>query len=45
MTVAGRQRIVREADGIHLNDAGAGLALAPVLGALRADFGAKVPGG
>ena len=45
MTVGGRQRIVREADGIHLNDAGAGVALPPVLAALRADFGAKVPGG
>jgi len=44
MDVGGRQRIVREADGIHLNDEGAAVALGPVLAALRADYGAKVPG-
>ena len=44
MAVDGRQRIVRESDGIHLNDEGAQVALAPVLAALRADYGAKVPG-
>jgi uncharacterized protein len=43
MDVGGGRRIVRESDGIHLNDAGANVALGPVLGALRADFGAKVP--
>ena len=31
MDVGGRQRIVREADGIHLNDEGAAVALGPVL--------------
>jgi uncharacterized protein len=44
MPVGGRQRIVRESDGIHLNDEGATIALGPVLAALRADYGAKVPG-
>jgi hypothetical protein len=43
MDVSGGRRIVRESDGIHLNDAGADLALAPVLAALRTDFGARVP--
>jgi lysophospholipase L1-like esterase len=43
MDVAGQRRIVREADGIHLNGQGADVALTPVLAALRADFGAKVP--
>lgn len=43
MNVGGRRRIVREADGIHLNDEGAAVALGPVLAALRADYGAKVP--
>ncbi|HVL30924.1 MAG TPA: GDSL-type esterase/lipase family protein [Solirubrobacteraceae bacterium] len=38
MPVGGRQTIVREADGIHLNDAGARLAADVVLGRLRADF-------
>jgi hypothetical protein len=44
MAVGGRRRIVREPDGIHLNDEGAAVALGPVLAALRADYGAKVPG-
>jgi lysophospholipase L1-like esterase len=44
MDVGGRRRIVREPDGIHLNDEGAAVALGPVLAALRADYGAKVPG-
>ena len=44
MDVGGRRRIVREPDGIHLNDEGAAVALGPVLGALRADYGPKVPG-
>jgi lysophospholipase L1-like esterase len=43
MAVGGRRRIVRESDGIHLNDEGADVALGPVLAALRSDFGAKVP--
>ena len=44
MTVGGRPTLVRQSDGIHLNGAGAGVALAPVLAAMRADYGAKVPG-
>ena len=44
MDVDGRQRIVREPDGIHLSDEGASVALGPVLAALRADYGPKVPG-
>jgi lysophospholipase L1-like esterase len=43
MDVGGQRRIVRESDGIHLNEHGAEVALTPVLVALRADFGAKVP--
>jgi hypothetical protein len=39
MTVDGRRRIVRDADGIHLNNAGAGLAAEVVLDAVRRDFG------
>jgi lysophospholipase L1-like esterase len=39
MTVDGRRRIVREADGIHLNDAGAAVAAGVVLAAVRRDFG------
>ena len=39
MTLDGRKRIVRESDGIHLNDAGAGLAAEKVLEAVRRDFG------
>jgi lysophospholipase L1-like esterase len=44
MPVAGRTSLVRQSDGIHLNAAGADVALGPVLDAMRADFGAKVPG-
>ena len=44
MPVDGRDTIVRKSDGMHLNDEGAQVALAPVLAALRADYGAKVPG-
>jgi hypothetical protein len=45
MPVDGRSELVRQADGVHLNDAGATVALRPVLDALRADFGARrVPG-
>jgi lysophospholipase L1-like esterase len=39
MTVDGRRRIVRDADGIHLNNAGAGVAAEVVLEAVRRDFG------
>jgi uncharacterized protein len=39
MTVDGRRRIVRDADGIHLNPAGAGLAAEVLLEAVRRDFG------
>jgi len=39
MTVDGRRRIVRDADGIHLNSAGAGVAAEVVLRAIRRDFG------
>jgi hypothetical protein len=39
MTVDGRRKIVREPDGIHLNDAGAELAAELVLDAVRRDFG------
>ena len=41
MPVGGRRKLVRQADGVHLNDTGATVALAPVLAALRADFGAQ----
>jgi lysophospholipase L1-like esterase len=43
MPVGGRRTLVRQADGVHLNGTGAGVALGPVLAALRADFGARVP--
>ena len=39
MTVDGRRRIVRDADGIHLNGAGAGVAAGVVLDRIRDDFG------
>ncbi len=38
MTVGGRETLVRRPDGIHLNDAGASIALKVVLERLRADF-------
>jgi len=38
MAVNGRKTLVRRPDGIHLNDAGAGVALDIVLARLRADF-------
>jgi lysophospholipase L1-like esterase len=38
MTVDGRRRIVRDADGIHLNTTGAGIAADEVLEEIRADF-------
>jgi lysophospholipase L1-like esterase len=39
MTLDGRKRIVRDPDGIHLNNAGAALAANKVLEAVRRDFG------
>jgi lysophospholipase L1-like esterase len=39
MTVDGRRRIVRDADGIHLNGTGAGVAAEQVLEEVRRDFG------
>jgi hypothetical protein len=39
MTVDGRRRIVREPDGIHLNQTGAEVAADAVLEAIRRDFG------
>jgi uncharacterized protein len=41
MKVDGRQRIVRNADGIHLNDTGAGVAAKLVESKLDADFGIR----
>ena len=38
MPVDGRDRLVREPDGIHLNDTGAGVAADAVLEAMRQDF-------
>ena len=38
MTVGGRETLVRNPDGLHLNEAGAGVALDIVLERLRADF-------
>lgn len=43
MDVDGRPTVVREPDGIHLNEAGADLASDPVLAALRSKFGSQVP--
>jgi hypothetical protein len=41
MAVGSSHVLVRQADGVHLNDAGARVALGPVLAGLRADFGAR----
>jgi hypothetical protein len=38
MTVGGQPTIVRQSDGIHLNDAGSALAAKVVLGQVRSDF-------
>jgi len=38
MPVNGTDTIVREPDGIHLNETGAGLAAQHVIAALQADF-------
>jgi hypothetical protein len=45
MAVDGQDRLVRQADGIHLNQAGNAIAADEVVKALRADFGDQVPGG
>lgn len=45
MSVNGSDEIVRQADGIHLNQAGASIAADAVLRALRTDYGTQVPGG
>ncbi len=39
ISVDGRKQIVRDSDGIHLNDAGAEVAAGTVLAAVRRDFG------
>ena len=41
MTVDGRRQIVRDPDGIHLNETGAGVAAERVLAAVRRDFRAR----
>lgn len=43
MPVGGQQTIVRQADGVHLNQAGASVAAGIVLKAMRADYGKRVP--
>jgi lysophospholipase L1-like esterase len=45
MSVNGSDQIVRQADGIHLNQAGASIAADAVVRALRIDYGRQVPGG
>ena len=43
MPVDGRQQLVRDPDGIHLNAAGARIAADAVLAAIERDFGAPAP--
>lgn len=43
MEVQGRETIVREQDGIHLNEAGSDVALATLAQVMREDFGDQVP--
>lgn len=43
MSIGGRSTVVREPDGVHLNEAGAEHAVTPVLEALRQDFADQVP--
>lgn len=43
MEIDGRERIVRDGDGIHLNEEGAEVAAEQVLRAAQADFGGDVP--
>ncbi len=38
MTIDGKQTIVRQADGIHLNDAGSNLLADIVVSKLKSDF-------
>lgn len=42
MSVDGRQQIVRESDGVHLNQTGAGIAADRVIDLLRADYGKAI---
>ena len=44
MEVDGEDKLVRQSDGIHLNQAGNALAADEVMSALRGDFGDQVPG-
>jgi hypothetical protein len=44
MPVGGQDKLVRQADGIHLNQAGNAIAADAVMKALRADYGDQVPG-
>ncbi|MBJ7332554.1 MAG: DUF459 domain-containing protein, partial [Solirubrobacteraceae bacterium] len=44
MEVDGRERIVRESDGIHLNEAGAQIAADVVLATARQDYPDRLPG-
>lgn len=43
MPVDGRDELVREPDGVHLNGQGARLAADPVIAAMRTDYGADLP--
>lgn len=43
MDVGGRPTIVREQDGIHLNEAGSAVALSALMNAMAEDFGDQVP--
>ena len=45
MDVNGDEKLVRQSDGIHLNQAGNAIAADQVLAAMRADYGDVVPGG
>lgn len=45
MQVDGRQQLVRQSDGIHLNRTGNAIAADAVINAMRADYGAQVPRG
>lgn len=45
MDVDGKETLVRQSDGIHLNQAGNEIAADTVMDAMRADYGDQVPGG
>lgn len=45
MVVDGQEKLVRQEDGIHLNQAGNEIAADEVMEALRSDFGDQVPAG